>query len=90
MHTSTDLQIVRQIKEQHCFVELQGNKFLPELPPYTKMTDIPKQLQEEQKRFKATEKKTITSTEKTEYMLPDGTNIQLDNEVKSKAPEILF
>ena len=37
LHSTADLQIVRQIKEQHAFVELEGSKFFPELPPYTKM-----------------------------------------------------
>ena len=55
------------------------------------MSEITKQLHEEQKKIKGPATKAITpNIQKTEYMLPDGTNIQLDNEVKSKAPEILF
>jgi actin-related protein len=87
---SSDFQIVRQIKESLCHVESEGSKFFEELPPYTKLHDITKQLQEEQKRFKVGEKRENKTAETTEYILPDGTSIQLDNEVKSKAPEILF
>lgn len=47
LHSTTDFQIVRQIKENHCFVESEGSKFFSELPPYTKLIDITKQLQEE-------------------------------------------
>jgi centractin len=86
-HTSSEFEIVRTIKEQCCSVVLNPNKLDEFSTVSSSVSSLPSSTSSSSNSSSSSS--SASSSSKQPYKLPDGSVIDLGNEI-SRAPELLF